>query len=403
MFEFCYTTYQQPKKAFEDLKDKISKLELEPSTAIFFLSGRLSEASEIFKVECSSVSVPVEGIITPEGVWSRGALAFLTDSEVKIRIFDGTLSEICEKIKRMKKERFNLLIYPLIFLKSRLSMLKILLKLQRANIEKASKIFEEMIYPMNSLLRPFRDSGVTALSMNLFPLEIGVGIPKIAFNGKRIGRSVVCLSFKEKIGCEFTDTFPERGKSAEETVEILLQEVSTPRRVQIAKKGLVIEEIDGMSVRDFVRNSGIVMRENLQRDISSGKFFGATPYGLFLISKETFGSPFLGLMDYDLKYYPALFDLDVFFDEAVFGGEFVKGGMKKVLENISQCDFAFIDQNFMLMFEERVVEIAKVLKGYGVLTISSLAGEFERKKLMSEIEKGICVNATETMSFLKFK
>jgi hypothetical protein len=47
------------------------------------------------------------------------------------------------------------------------------------NIEEASEIFERVIYPMNTILRLFRNSEKIALAMNIFPLEIGIGIPKI--------------------------------------------------------------------------------------------------------------------------------------------------------------------------------------------------------------------------------
>lgn len=403
MFEFFYTQNQQPKKALEELRNKISKLDFEPNLAIFFLTERLSNSYEIFKADCNSISVPVEGIITPEGVWSRGALVLLTDSDVKINLFEGNTTEVCKKLEKMKKGNFNLLIYPLIFVKSRLSMLKTVLRLQRANVERASKIFEEIIYPMNSILRPFRSSETNALSMNIFPLKIGIGIPKIALNGKKIDRAIICISFKEKFDCKFADTFPERGKSAEETAEILMQELPNPKKVSIVKRGIAVKEIDGLSVKEFIRKHGIFMRIDLEKDFTNGNFFGATPYGFFPISKETYGSSALGLMDYDLKFYPSLFDLDLFFDEAIFAGEFVRGGMKRVMENIQDSDFALIDQNFMLMFEERIVEIAKKLKSYGVLICNpTYTGKLD-KRFMSEIERGICVNGTETMVFLNFK
>ncbi|MEM2802470.1 MAG: hypothetical protein QXK59_06525 [Archaeoglobaceae archaeon] len=207
---------------------------------------------------------------------------------------------------------------------------------------------------------------------------------------------------RKKIGCRFADIFPERGKSPEETRNSNAR-APKPKKVLMVKKGIAIKELNGLSVKEFIRREGIFMRKDLEKDLLNNNFFGATPYGLFPISKETCGSSFLGLMDYDLRFYPSLFDLDVFFDEAIFAGELLKEGIKRVKEELSEVDFFLFDQNLMLMFEEKIVEIAKILNSYGVLTSTpSLAGKLE-KKFMSEIEKGICVNGTETMVFLNFK
>ncbi|MDW7989799.1 MAG: hypothetical protein RMH75_03930 [Archaeoglobaceae archaeon] len=400
MFEFHYTIQLEPRKAIEEIKKKISGFK--PNLAIFFLAGNLCKNPELFKLDCNTISVPVEGIITPKGVWSGGALVLATDSEVSVRILGGKASEVREKLQKVKKEEFNFLIYPLIFIKSNLTVIKTLLKLRR-DLNRASKAFEDIIYPMNTILRPFRDLGKKAVAMNIFPLKIGIGIPKIAFNGRNIDRKVLCISFKEDIKCDFSETFPERGKSFEETKEILSQELLNAKKVSVFKKGLAIKEIDGMSVKDFLRMQKVFMRKDLENDIVRDRFFGATPYVMCFISKETFGSSFLGLMDYDLRFYPSLFELDKFFDEAIFAGEFVRGGVKSLIEKVREADFAIIDQNFMLMFEERVVEVFKNIGGHGVLTsFPSFTGNL-RRNFMSEIERGICVNGTETMVFLNFK
>jgi hypothetical protein len=256
---------------------------------------------------------------------------------------------------------------------------------------------------MNTLLRPFRDSKKTALALNIFPLEIGIGIPKIFLNGKPIGRSILNVSFEEKLKCEFNDTYPERGKSFEETLEILSQELANAERVKITKKGLAIKEIDEKSIKNFLRERKISMRTDIEKDLTQQKFFGATPYGIWFVSKETYGSASLGILDYELKYYPSLFNTDIFYDEAVFAGEFIRGGIKRLLEVVKKSDFVIFDQNFMLMFEEEIVGIMREIGGHGIFTCSpSFTGKIERK-LMSEIENDICVNSGHTIAFLNFK
>lgn len=400
MFELHYIRETRAEKVVEEVK---KSLDIEPNLAIFFLAGDLNKEGRRVKLNCNSISLPVEAIITPEGVWSKGTLVLATDSEVSIQTYTGTPDEVYQRMKKAKKGNFNLLIYPLFYIKSRLSMLKNIIRLKRtSDLERASMVFEEMVYPMNTMLRPFRDEGKTAVALNIFPLNFGIGVPKISFNGRFLGRKVLSVSFKGEVDCEFADTFPERGKSFEETAEILSNELVNTKRVSIVKKGVAIGKIDGMSVREFLRKQRIVMRESIENDVIRG-FLGATPYGIWLISKETHGSSALGLMDYDLKFYPSLFDTDIFYDEALFAGEFIKGGIMRVIEKVHESDFAIVDQNIMLMFEERVVEISRVLKSYGVLSsFPSYTGKLG-KEFMSEVERNICINTGMTMAFLNFK
>ena len=401
MFEVYYTQEMEPRRALEDIKKGMG---FEPSLAIFFVAGKM-EKPELLRLNCNSISVPVEGIITPNGVWSRGVLALVTDADASVRVFEGNAKDVVGMMERSGIGSFNLLIYPLIYIKSKLTFLRIFLSLSRTkSLDKASEIFGEIIYPMNTLLRPFRDSKKTALALNIFPLEIGIGIPKIFLNGKPIGRSILNVSFEEKLKCEFNDTYPERGKSFEETLEILSQELANAKRVKITKKGLAIKEIDGKPVKDFLRENKIFIREDLENDLIQQRFFGASPYGICFVSKETYGSAPLGVFDYELKFYPSLFDTDMFFDDALFAGEFIRGGVKRVLENVRETDFAIFDHHFMLMFEERVVEIIKEKEiSYGVFSsYPSFAGRLKRK-LMSEVENSIYINSSLTMAFLNFK
>ncbi|NHW88524.1 MAG: hypothetical protein HA490_02550 [Archaeoglobales archaeon] len=400
MFEVYYTQEMEPRKALEDIKKGMG---FEPSLAIFFVAGKM-EKPELLRLNCNSISVPVEGIITPNGVWSRGVLALVTDADASVRVFEGNAKDVVGMMERSRIGSFNLLIYPLFFVKDLLTFLRLRISFMRVNnIEEASEIFERVIYPMNTILRPFRNSEKIALAMNIFPLETGIGLPKIFFNGKTIGRSVICVSFKEKLECEFRDSFPERGKNFEETVEILSQELVNVKKVKVIKKALAIKEIDKKSVKDFLREYKIFMKRNLDEDLLQQKFFAASPYMICFISKETYGSCSLGTFDYELKFYPSLFDTDVFFDDAIFAGEFIHGGVRKLFEVVKKADFAIFDQNFMLMFEERVNELIEEINGYGIFTsYPSFSGEVE-KRLMSEVENGICVNTTQTMVFLNFK
>ncbi|AAB90476.1 hypothetical protein [Archaeoglobus fulgidus] len=347
--------------------------------------------------------MPVEGFITPDGVWTRGCLCMFADIDYTLNVFRGNPDEVVEQLRSAEKGRFNLLVYPLFYVDSRYSFLSSFLRLKMArNVEEASRIFKEAIYPINTLLRPFRDEKANAVSLNLFPLNFGIGKPKIAINGSNIGRSVILLTIDKNFGTKYDDFLPERGTDVEETKKILKKEFQFIEDVAISKGNLSIAKINNMSIREFLRSHNLRMRGDLENDVNREGIFGASPYILALISKETNGSTCLGLMDYNLKFYPSFFTLDIFYDEGLFLGEQLKGGLDriKLVINSEKFDFIFVDQNIMLMFEDWIVNVFRGKDVYGVLvSFPSYTGKMQ-KRSMSEVEEKICLNTTLSTVFL---
>lgn len=404
MIEFVYSLESDPKRAFEEIKAKAREIGFEPNLAIFFLTEKLQKNPELFKFDFTTLSIPVEGIITPGRIWMRGCLCMLADVKYNLNVLRGKASEVVERLRDVEKGRFNLLVYPLFYIENWRSFIGNYLRLKlTSDATKASRIYENGIYPMNSLLRSFRDEGKTAASFNLFPLKFGVGRPQIYLNGGKVGRGVIHLAIDRKFDVEYTDFLPERGKSVEETKEILKQEFQFIKEVEVNKSGIVISEVDGRSVKDFLREYRIRMRGELEKDVEEERFFGASPYIISLISKETFGSACLGLFDYDLKMYPSLFDLDVFMDTGIFFGEKISGGVERVKKELNaEADFIALDQNLALMFEKRLVEVFKDFSGFGAVTSYPSKCGPNSVRRMSEIEKDIFVNATLSTIMIKF-
>lgn len=421
MFSFLHTPYPKTKDAIQDLKAKLKEVEFKPTLAIFFLTEELINHSEKFAslVGCESVCMPIEGYITPESIWTRGCLVLLTDAEHELQVFKGTPDEVVEKMRRGKKGRFNILIYPLLYLRGRLQVLKGMLRLRRLYgkyesdpeyvLEKASEIYQnELIYPINKMLRPLRDAGVDAISFNVFPLRMKYGYPIIAVNGKKVGRGVVVIKFRERMESDYTDTLPERGRSFEETKEIVKQEFMLAEEVEVEKRGIAIGHIDGMKLSDFLEAKKIALsKKDISAEFSERKFFSATPYALGFISTETYGFSGVGLLNYPLEIYPCLFDLDTFYSEAIFHAETLRGGIKRVESHlydyvsVENDIFAAIDHNIILMYEEKIRNLTDVKEYHGIFTsYPSYTSAKVSKKYMSEIEKNILINLTTTMSFI---
>lgn len=327
------------------------------------------------------------------------------DMDYTLNVFKGSTDEVVEQLRNVEKGKFNLLVYPLFYVESYRSSVGKYLRLKlTSDLEKASEIYEGMVYPMNILLRPFRDESREVVSLNIFPIKFGFGKPQILLNGEKIGRGVVHLSFDRYFESRYTDFLPERGRGLEETKEILKKEFQIIEEVEVEKSNLAIGKINGESVREYLRKHRVRMRENLENDMKGEEFFGATPYGLLFFSKETGGAAGLGLMDYDLKFYPSLFDLTLFDSRAVFFGERLSRGLSNVASEIEKTKFDFIlfDQNLMLMFEDRIVGLFKRQKTHGIITsFPSYTGNVKRR-IMSEVEKKMALNTSLSTVFINF-
>jgi hypothetical protein len=404
MIEFAYSLKNDPKKAFDEIRSKAENLDFRPNLAIVYLTEHLQKDAKVFKFDFDTLCVPVEGFITPDGVWTRGCLCMFADIDYTLNVFRGNPDEVVEQLRSAEKGRFNLLVYPLFYVDSRYSFVGKYIRLKlTSDLEKASRIYEDMIYPMNTMLRPFRDDCKEAVALNLFPIKFGIGKPQICLNGEKIGRGVVHLSFNHKFGANYTDFLPERGKDVEETKEILRKEFQFIEEAEVEKSRLAIGKINGLSVREYLRKHRVRMREDLEKDMEEDEFFGATPYGLLFFSKETGGVAGLGLMDYDLRFYPSLFDLTLFEDEAVFFGERLSEGLKKVNSILKKkkTDFILLDQNIILMFEEKIVPILKDLNVYGLITsYPSFTGNVVGR-IMTEIENNIFTNTAFSTILLR--
>ena len=420
-YEFIYTPYPDLKSALKDLEEKIKSIDFEPNLGIFFLVGDLINHYRDFSklLNCNSICMPIEGFITPESIWMRGALLLLLDAKYDLYCFKGSTKKVCRGLSDLKKYDFYLLIYPVFYLSSRLHALNALIrekiyyrsyrKGNKLALEKASEFLEDnIVYPMNKVLRPIRDKGGTAIAFNLFPLKFSYGYP-IALNGKNINRGLIAICFKEKIKSDYEDTLPERGKSFDETVEILKNELRALKVVEIDKRGVALGHVDGLKAVDFVlRERKAEIERDVKEDLNSGRFMPATPYGLCFISEETFGVSLLGILDYPLGIYPCLYDLDKFSIYALFiAYETIKGGIKDLSKLFRGKDFDFfaIDQNYILMYRENIVKIRELIgDSYGIFTTHpSYTSQSLPCRLMTEVEKGICINVTRNISFMKFQ
>ena len=429
------------KSLIEDLRKKLENVKIDASTILLFttssaknMAGKVMEILAEKYPQTQMTGCVVEGYMTKEAVWTRGVAVLLIDSE-KISIghasgktTEKTFSELNRKVKAKKK----VVAFPMAYIPDPFSVFKLLAydryyhyrynrakdaEEKRRILKRYSRILEsKMIYPANKALR-YLDGEVAGI--NLIPLSGGYRSPALYLNFKVCHRCCVCLGIKGKVDVHYHDVFPERGKSFEETFEILKNYFGKVERVETVTSGIVVGEINGKSAVDFL-NGKIRIRKINEEELKKDKLERnglpmVSPYGLVFISRETHGSSALGLQPYPIGLYPSIFELDKFYESCIYTGELFKEGIFNFCGLFDKAKgrdsfkFFVLDYNIIPMFSKKIHHLNNYIKSsfdcyFGVIASnpSVKKSSFERR-YMTEIEKGICFNGTGTSFMLEIQ
>jgi len=445
MIQTICTPYTEYEEVIKDLEEGFATLEFKPNVLLVFLTSDVWDIHErIFEFlkrkfpDAKMAGCFVEGYMTENAVWTRGVVVLAIESD-GVDVFwakGGTTYTTFSELSRMIGSGWSsiLLMYPTFYFTSRFDMLRAYLtnryyslKYGRAKTkedkervlrEYSRTVESKYVYPINKVLRLMPEP---VIGMNLMPMEAKCETPRIFANYESIGRGAVAVCFKGRVNTLFHDIFPERGKSFEETLEILREYFPNTEIVRVVKGGVSIGEVNGVSAVKFLESRVRALRE-LSKDeaidrLEGGKFQTYTPYGLAFVSETTFGSSALGLLPYPLQIYPSLFELDNFYDDAVFFGELFRGGIKsyeeifllKSFEDGDMFDLFLIDYNVIPMFGKDVHRIREFARSYctrflGLISsIPSAKVSHSHRRYMSENEPDIFFNVTGTSAMLEIK
>lgn len=441
MIQYIYTTSTRYEEIVKDLEDKL-KLDFEPEFYFLFLTESTWKLyDKILKYlkgkfpNCKMSGCIVEGYVTREGIWTRGIALLFFEKGVDVHWAKGkTAEDVVGRLKRKMKDWTSAItIFPLFRFSSRWDMMNFILtnntvwryRYWRAGdresklkvLKRYSKVLEEKyIFPANKFLR-FFDGEKPIVGLNLLPLEAGFGTPLIFANYNVLGRGAVVVCLKGKVNAIFHDVFPERGKSFEETAEIIRDYFPNVREVNVTNKGVVIGDVDGIPAVEYLKKVRYIQTysdKDVVKMLEEEKLRTVTPYGLAFISRETFGCSILGILPYPLPLYPSLFDLDNFYDNAFFVGEYLKGGIrsfKSLFERKNyndSFDFFVIDSNTIPMFGGRCYEIKNFADEFcsDYFGVFSICPSFRYSKAVgyfSEIEKGLSFMTSGTSVMIEIR
>jgi len=448
--KIMYSPSNDAKEAYNHLANQLNQVDFEPNFLLLFLTGgtwkNYNIFTELFKKKfphAKMLGCTVEGYLVKDEVWMRGVAAILGEFDGKVEVFwarEKNATRTVEKLGEQIGKGWDaiLLMFPIFYFPGKFDLLKFFFNDKRyyrafvksKEINKRKKILEEyskyldnkkMSYPINTTLKIIseRTGGSTPIiGMTLLPLEASSYTPLILANYKNVKNGAAAMCFKGDINPIFHDVFPERGGSYEETFEIIKKYFPETEEVRIIKGGMAIGEINGLRPIDFlkVKKCGLkdVTQDEFLKKIEKGKQLVASPYIIAFISKRTFGSTFLGLINSPLSLYPTAFDVADFYDRAAFAGEIFRGGIKTFGEifdakKFNGFDFLIIDWDTIMSFGGDVHKLAELIKEksktcFGVFSCPPSAYiPNPNKKYLSEIENRVCVNLTGTSIIVEFK
>ncbi len=420
------------KKSVEFLKSELDKISFEPKFAFCLFTtnfyGKHKEIVEFLKrrIDFESVSFFVDAFGDENGIYPRGLALLLLDSDVDVfKTGEGDIDWELEKIAvKLRGYDCALAIYPTLYFPSKIDLLKgfardryyhMLYRILRSEryIRRFSDWLLEnrLVIPINRVLRILSKAQIPIGSINLIPMEAKENTPLIMHNFEPIERNVLVLAFKNA-DIDFKDVFMERGNSYKETLEVLRKQFAIKDYVKVKKTGVVIAEINGKPVKDYIDKLGIekINEEKFVEEVERGKFATVSPYGLAFVNKETFGMSALGLLSVPSNMYISFFELDDFFDEATVIGEvFALDPADFVRFNRAAISFYkifFIDYSTLYEYSGEVYRIHEWLtenqKNFFLIFVSCPAA-FKKsdERFLSENGKNIFYNSMGTTVLLE--
>jgi hypothetical protein len=282
------------------------------------------------------IGASVDGMIYPDDMRTDGAaLVLCEDNEARIRV-DGIKGkgaiESAEKLaKRIKCDNGVVVLhFPMAHIPSAIKFAQFFanglyyskkskiedLEKQKEYVRKLSDYCdrENIFYQPPDILNLFAKQTnykVPIIGINVLHTQLRFNSPNIFCNFQDIESGIAALIIeKKKINAIYDDIFPQKGKTIEETRQIVRQEFTIIKEFKAIFEKNVLISLDGKPPMQAVKDLIYVSEENeneLNEHLNKGDFKAQMPYSLLFFNKLTNGAFILGIG----SYFP--FDLFPFY------------------------------------------------------------------------------------------
>ncbi|VVB87926.1 Uncharacterised protein [uncultured archaeon] len=320
-----------------------SRVDFEPDLALFYATlkynGKYQSMLDIFHEEYGDIpqiGASVDGMIYPDDIHTDGAaLVLCKDDEARIRVEGakekGSMKSAEKLAKKVKCEKGVIVLhFPLVHVPDALKSAETFAKgfyyskrCKGANQEKqkecAGKLAdyfdkENIFYLPPTILNIFAkhtDYKIPIIGINAMHTQVRFNSPSIFCNFEDIGGGIAALVVeKENINTVYDDIFPDKGKTMEETKNIVHSEFKVIKEFKANFEKNVLISLDNLPPVKAVNNLIYVAagkKEELLGHLGKGDYEVPMPYELLFLNKKTSGAFIIGIG----SYYP--FDLFPFF------------------------------------------------------------------------------------------
>ncbi|MDP3103633.1 MAG: hypothetical protein Q8M95_03390, partial [Candidatus Methanoperedens sp.] len=408
-----------------------------PDLALFYATlkynGKYQSMLDIFQEEYGDIpqiGASVDGMIYPDDMRIDGAaLVLCKDDEAKIRV-DGVKEkgalESAEKLaKRVKCEKGAIVLhFPLVHvpgvLKSGEFFAKGLYYSSQCNgsdgvkqKEIAGKFSdycdaENIFFLPPTILNIFAKQTnykVPIIGINLLHTQVRFNSPSIFCNFEDNGGSIAALTIEnEKVNAIYDDIFLAKGKTVEETGNIVDKEFKVIRKFKANFEKNILISLDGMPPMQAVKDLIYAPEERVEethKHLEKGDYKLFRPYDILFFNKKTNGVFMLGMGNYvPFDLYPFFMDVSDYSEDVTLAYTLVDNKFDafiSTLNNLKNKESSFvyfcIDVGVVAAFGKKVFEYkdkVKKLVGnnyFGILSCAPsiyIPSEFHLRDYLSE-------------------
>ncbi len=433
-----FSNKKDSKQAAHDILEQVrSSLDFKPDLALFYATlkynGKYQSILDIFHEELGDVpqiGASVDGMIFPDDIRMDGAaLVLCEDPGAKITaqgVKEKSAMESAKKLAgKIKCEKGVVILhFPLAHVPNTIKFVEFCAKgfyysnrCKKSNGEKQKEFAgkfadycdkESIFYLPPVILDLFAqhtDYKVPILGINVLHSQARFNSPNIFCNFKDIEDGIAALTIeKNDINAIYDDIFPDKGKTLEETRNIVNKEFTIIKQFKARFEKNVLVSLDGMPPVEAVKNLINVSEkkeDELVKRLDKGNYKIHMPYELLFFNKETNGAFLLGMGNYvPFDLFPFFMDVSDYSDEVSLAYEIIDDKFEAFIScfnNLKYDNSRFvyfcIDVGVTTAFGEKVFEYKDKIKKlvgenyFGILSTTPSAyipPEFRLRNYLSE-------------------
>jgi len=367
---------------YDIIEQADEKLDFKPDLALFYATlkyhGKYQPMLDILNDEYGDIpqiGASVDGMIYPDDIRADGAtLVLCEDDDAKIRVDavkgKGIIGSAEKLAKKVNCENGVIVLHsPMIHIPNAIRFAKFYAngfyyskKSEKANSEMQKEYVrkfsdycdrENIFYQSSTILNLFArqtNYKVPIIGMNMMHTQVRFNSPNIFSNFEDIDGGIAALTLEKKnINAVYDDIFPQKGKSFEETKDIVSKEFKIIKEFKAKFEKNILISLDGKPPVEAVKNLIYISddkEKELNGHLDKGDFNVQMPYELLFLNKQTNGAFLLGIGSYfPFELFPFFMDISDYSEDVALVYEIIEDKFDafiSCLNNLKYDDGRFV-------------------------------------------------------------